>query len=264
MKKKIYTLGIIFALSLLLCSCQNSNKTKETGKAVKQTTEETAKALLYKKEKLEVISNKKFISQNVQKESNLNGWSILYADKNRILITEGVYLAELKKKGNQYQMYKAIDLLKYGMDNYYLEMGTSFYPSQDGNKVLIFNETITRGDNDNPECIPYEKNKKLKSMLINLEEEKVSYYMGNDFTELKKKEGVSEKNLAKDKKTPKSVQKIQNKFVRVKIEFTVALEENTTISSVREWKGDKARVLKLGLYTYDAKTGKTERVFGFQ
>lgn len=261
MKKKVYTLIILFFFPLLLNACQSSNMTNEIKKTENQMMEETAKATQYKAENLKVIPKKKFISQNINAECDENGWTIIYANNNRILMTEGYFLVVLEKKDNFFKIKTIIDLMKYDVDNFYTEEGTDFYPSSDGQKLLVFNETFIK---DNGVGISYEKDKKLKSILIDFKQKKVTFYKGNNFKDLRIQEGISEKNVAKEKKTPISIQKIQNKFVRIKNEGTVVLENNKTITSVRECDADKARRLEWGLYMYDLKTAKAERVFGFQ
>lgn len=264
MRKSILVSLTILCFGVLFSACKNSDTDKKTERRASQITEETARAVQYKEEILKVIPNKKFISQNKRKECDYNGWAILYVDKNRILMTEGAYLAELQKYGNKYRLNQVISLLKYGVYNYYMEMGTSFHPSADGNKILIFNETISKGKEDNIEYIPFQKNKKLESILVDFEQKKVSYYRGNDFTDLEKAEHISEKYLARDVKTPTIIQKIQNKFRERKDVRTYRLEKAKTITVIREDKDDIYRRVGWGLYTFDQKTRKTERIFGFQ
>lgn len=259
MKKSISVFTMILCFLVFFSSCKNSDTGKKTETRTSHMSEDTDKATQYKEENLKVVNKQKFLRKNVQ--CNMNGWSILYAKKDRILMTEGCYLAELKKKDQKFKLNTIVNLTKYGVDNFYMEEGTKFCPSSNGEKLLVFNETVIK---DNGEGINFEKNKKLNSILIDLKRKKVRYYRGNDFKDLEKKEDVTEKHLAKAVNTPESLQKVQNKFFRVKNIYTVLFEKNKMITPIRENNTDKFKTLQWALYMYDSKTAKTERVFGFQ
>lgn len=259
MKIHIFINIALLCLALSLCACKNSDTSRKTETGASHMTEDTDKAAQYKEESLKVVSKKIFLKKNIQ--CNMNGWSILYAKKDKILMTEGCYLAELMKKDHKFKLNTIVNLTKYGVDNFYMEKGTKFCPSSNGDKILVFNETVIK---DNGEGINFEENKNLNSILIDLEKKKVRYYRGNDFTDLEKKEDVTEKHLAKAVNTPESLQKIQNKFFRVKNIYTVLFEKNKMITPIREDDSDTFRTLQWALYMYDSKTAKKERVFGFQ
>lgn len=259
MKKHILINVALLCLILSLCACKNSDTDRKTETRARHMAEDTDKATQYKKENLKVVNKQKFLRKNVQ--CNMNGWSILYAKKDKILMTEGCYLAELIKKDHKFELNTIVNLTKYGVDNFYMEEGTKFCPSSNGEKLLVFNETVIK---DNGEGINFEENKKLNSILIDLERKKVRYYKGNDFTDLEKREDVTEKHLAKAVNTPESLQKIQNKFFRVKNIYTVLFEKNKMITPIREDDSDTFRTLQWALYMYDSKTAKTERFFWFQ
>lgn len=118
-----------------------------------------------------------------------------------------------KEKDQKFKLNTIVNLTKYGVDNFYMEEGTKFCPSSNGEKLLVFNETVIK---DNGEGINFEKNKKLNSILIDLKRKKVRYYRGNDFKDLEKKEDVTEKHLAKAVNTPESLQKYRINFLESK------------------------------------------------
>ena len=80
------------------------------------------------------------------------------------------------------------------MNYYYNEESTMFYPSKDGEKYLIYNECRY---NSKDQTINAKDDKELKSIVIDLKKDEVTYRKGNHLENLKKKEGVSENNYPK-------------------------------------------------------------------
>ena len=112
------------------------------------------------------------------------------------------------KKNHTYKINKIIDLHPYGMNYYYNEESTMFYPSKDGEKYLIYNECRY---NSKDQTINAKDDKELKSIVIDLKKDEVTYRKGNHLENLKKKEGVSENNYPKIAKFSKDMKQYAKK-----------------------------------------------------
>ena len=199
--KKFLSMTVLL-LIIVLAGCQKDQKTKP-----KQKTN-TNDAKVVKIEKLETMSYEDFY-ENL-KEEELNDLDIIQVADQKITAVTGNYFLVLNenKKNHTYKINKIIDLHPYGMNYYYKEESTMFYPSKDGEKYLIYNECIY---NSKDQTINAKDDKELKSIVIDLKKDEVTYRKGNHLENLKKKEGVSENNYPKIAKFSKDMKQYAKK-----------------------------------------------------
>ena len=199
--KKFLSMTVLL-LIIVLAGCQKDQTTKP-----KQKTN-TNDAKVVKIEKLETMSYEDFY-ENL-KEEELNDLDIIQVADQKITAVTGNYFLVLNenKKNHTYKINKIIDLHPYGMNYYYNEESTMFYPSKDGEKYLIYNECRY---NSKDQTINAKDDKELKSIVIDLKKDEVTYRKGNHLENLKKKEGVSEKNYPKIAKFSKDMKQYAKK-----------------------------------------------------
>ena len=192
----------VLLLIIVLAGCQKDQTTKP-----KQKTN-TNDAKVVKTEKLETMSYEDFY-ENL-KEEELNDLDIIQVADQKITAVIGNYFLVLNenKKNHTYKINKIIDLHPYGMNYYYNEESTMFYPSKDGEKYLIYNECRY---NSKDQTINAKDDKELKSIVIDLKKDEVTYRKGNHLENLKKKEGVSENNYPKIAKFSKDMKQYAKK-----------------------------------------------------
>lgn len=199
--KKFLSMTVLL-LIIVLAGCQKDQTTKS-----KQKTN-TNDAKVVKIEKLETMSYEDFY-ENL-KEEELNDLDIIQVADQKITAVTGNYFLVLNenKKNHTYKINKIIDLHPYGMSYYYKEESTMFYPSKDGEKYLIYNECRY---NSKDQTINAKDDKELKSIVIDLKKDEVTYRKGNHLENLKKKEGVSENNYPKIAKFSKDMKQYAKK-----------------------------------------------------
>mgnify|MGYP000403038184 CR=1 FL=1 len=199
--KKFLSMTVLL-LIIVLAGCQKDQTTKP-----KQKTN-TNDAKVVKIEKLETMSYEDFY-ENL-KEEELNDLDIIQVADQKITAVTGNYFLVLNenKKNHTYKINKIIDLHPYGMNYYYKEESTMFYPSKDGEKYLIYNECRY---NSKDQTINAKDDKELKSIVIDLKKDEVTYRKGNHLENLKKKEGVSENNYPKIAKFSKDMKQYAKK-----------------------------------------------------
>ena len=180
--KKFLSMTVLL-LIIVLAGCQKDQTTKP-----KQKTN-TNDAKVVKIEKLETMSYEDFY-ENL-KEEELNDLDIIQVADQKITAVTGNYFLVLNenKKNHTYKINKIIDLHPYGMNYYYKE---GRYNSKD--------QTINAKDD-----------KELKSIVIDLKKDEVTYRKGNHLENLKKKEGVSENNYPKIAKFSKDMKQYAKK-----------------------------------------------------
>ena len=184
--KKFLSMTVLL-LIIVLAGCQKDQTTKP-----KQKTN-TNDAKVVKIEKLETMSYEDFY-ENL-KEEELNDLDIIQVADQKITAVTGNYFLVLNenKKNHTYKINKIIDLHPYGMNYYYKEESTMFYPSKDGEKYLIYNECRY---NSKDQTINAKDDKELKSIVIDLK---------------KDEEGVSENNYPKIAKFSKDMKQYAKK-----------------------------------------------------
>ena len=121
----------VLLLIIVLAGCQKDQTTKP-----KQKTN-TNDAKVVKIEKLETMSYEDFY-ENL-KEEELNDLDIIQVADQKITAVTGNYFLVLNenKKNHTYKINKIIDLHPYGMNYYYKEESTMFYPSKDGENARL-------------------------------------------------------------------------------------------------------------------------------
>ena len=181
--KKFLSMTVLL-LIIVLAGCQKDQTTKP-----KQKTN-TNDAKVVKTEKLETMSYEDFY-ENL-KEEELNDLDIIQVADQKITAVIGNYFLVLNenKKNHTYKINKIIDLHPYGMNYYYNEESTMFYPSKDGEKYLIYNECRY---NSKDQTINAKDDKELKSIVIDLKKDE-GHNLFDIFYGRYKKE---EKNLLK-------------------------------------------------------------------
>ena len=175
---------------------------------IKQKKTKTNDAKVVKTEKLETMSSKDFY-ENLGEEDWRNLDIIQVADQ-KITAVIGNYFLVLNenKKNGTYKIQKIINLHPYGMAYYYNEESTTFLPSKDGEKYLIYNGSRT---DEKDQTINAKDDKDLKSIVIDLKKDQVTYRKGNHLENLKKKEAVSENNYPKIAKFSKDMKQYAKK-----------------------------------------------------
>lgn len=175
---------------------------------IKQKKTKTNDAKVVKTEKLETMSSKDFY-ENLGEEDWRNLDIIQVADQ-KITAVIGNYFLVLNenKKNGTYKIQKIINLHPYGMAYYYNEESTTFLPSKDGEKYLIYNGSRT---DEKDQTINAKDDKDLKSIVIDLKKDQVTYRKGNHLENLKKKEGLSENNYPKIAKFSKDIKQYAKK-----------------------------------------------------
>lgn len=143
--KKFLSMTVLL-LIIVLAGCQKDQTTKS-----KQKTN-TNDAKVVKTEKLETMSYEDFY-ENL-KEEEWNDLDIIQVADQKITAVIGNYFLVLNenKKNHTYKINKIIDLHPYGMNYYYKEESTMFYPSKDGEKYLIYNECRYFSKRSNNQC----------------------------------------------------------------------------------------------------------------
>lgn len=198
--KKFLSITMVL-LIIVLAGCQKNQATKS-----KQKTS-TNDAKVVKTEKLETMSYKDFY-ENIGEEDWRNLDIIQVADQKITAVIGNYFLALNEKKDHTYKIDKIINLHPYGMGYYYNEESTMFYPSKDGEKYLIYNECRY---NSKDQTINAKDDKELKSIVIDLKKDRVTYRKGNHLENLKKKEGLSENNYPKIAKFSKDMKQYAKK-----------------------------------------------------
>ena len=128
--------------------------------------------------------------------------SLSFSAAKNVILPAGAYIY------HTYKIDKIINLHPYGMGYYYSEESTMFYPSKDGEKYLIYNECRY---NSKEQTINAKDDKELKSIVIDLKKDEVTYRKGNHLENLKKKEGLSENNYPKIAKFSKDMKQYAKK-----------------------------------------------------
>lgn len=197
--KKFLSITMVL-LIIVLAGCQKDQTTKS-----KQKTND---AKVVKTEKLETMSYDDFY-ENLREE-DWNDLDIIQVADQKITAVIGNYFLVLKenKKNHTYKVDRIIDLHPYGMAYYYTEQSTTFYPSKDGEKYLIYNECRY---NSKDHTINAKDDKELKSIVIDLKKDQITYRKGNYLENLKKKEGLSESNYPKIAKFSKDMKQYAKK-----------------------------------------------------
>ena len=114
---------------------------------------------------------------------------IQVADQKITAVIGNYFLVLNEKKDHTYKIDKIINLHPYGMSYYYSEESTMFYPSKDGEKYLIYNECRY---NSKEQTINAKDDKELKSIVIDLKKDEVTYRKGNHLENLK---NATDKNV---------------------------------------------------------------------
>ena len=199
MKKFLCITMLILITILAGCRKDQTAKQKKT---------KTNDAKVVKTEKLETMSYEDFY-ENLGEEDWRDLDIIQIADQ-KITAVIGNYFLVLNenKKNDTYKIDKIINLHPYGMAYYYSEASTTFFPSKDGEKYLIYNDSRI---DDKDQTIKAKDDKDLKSIVIDLKEDKVTYRKGNHLENLKKKEGLSENNYPKIAKFSKDIKRYAKK-----------------------------------------------------
>lgn len=194
--KKFLCITMLLLITIL-AGCQKDQTAKQ-----KKTKTNDAKVV--KTEKLETMSSKDFY-ENLGEEDWRDLDIIQVADQ-KITAVIGNYFLVLNenKKNGTYKIQKIINLHPYGMAYYYTEATTMFFPSKDGEKYLIYNDSRV---DEKDQTIKAKDDKDLKSIVIDLKKDKVTYLKGNHLDHLKKKEGLTENNYPKMGKISKDMKK---------------------------------------------------------
>ena len=146
--------------------------------------------------------------ENIGEEDWRNLDIIQVADQKITAVIGNYFLVLNEKKDHTYKIDKIINLHPYGMGYYYSEESTMFYPSKDGEKYLIYNECRYFSKD---QTINAKDDKELKSIVIDLKKDEVTYRKGNHLENLKKKEGLSENNYPKIAKFSKDMKQYAKK-----------------------------------------------------
>ena len=113
------------------------------------------------------------------------------------------------RKNHTYKINKIIDLHPYGMNYYYNEESTMFYPSKDGEKYLIYNECRY---NSKDQTINAKDDKELKSIVIDLKKDEVTYRKGNHLEKIwRRRKAYPKIKLSKDSKIFKGYEAVCKK-----------------------------------------------------
>lgn len=197
--KKFLCITMLLLLTIF-AGCQKEQ-------TVKQKKTKTNDAKVVKTEKLETMSSKDFY-ENIGEEDWRDLDIIQVADQKITAVIGNYFLVLNEKKDHTYKIDKIINLHPYGMGYYYNEESTTFLPSKDGEKYLIYNECryISK-----EQTINAKDDKELKSIVIDLKKDEVTYRKGNHLENLKKKKGVSENNYPKIAKFSKDIKQYAKK-----------------------------------------------------
>ena len=198
--KKFLSMTVLL-LIIVLAGCQKDQTTKP-----KQKTN-TNDAKVVKTEKLETMSYEDFY-ENIGEEDWRNLDIIQVADQKITAVIGNNFLVLNEKKDYTYKIDKIINLHLYGMGYYYNEESTTFLPSKDGEKYLIYNGSRT---DEKDQMINAKDDKELKSIVIDLKKDQVTYRKGNHLENLKKKEGLSESNYPEIGKVSKEMKQYAKK-----------------------------------------------------
>ena len=198
--KKVLCITMLLLITIL-AGCQKEQ-------TVRQKKTKTNDAKVVKTEKLQTMNSKDFY-ENLGEEDWRDLDIIQVADQ-KITAVIGNYFLVLNenKKNDTYKIQKIINLHPYGMGYYYSEASTTFFPSKDGEKYLIYNDSRT---DEKDQTINAEDDKDLKSIVIDLKKDQVTYRKGNHLENLKKKEGLSENNYPKIAKFSKDIKQYAKK-----------------------------------------------------
>lgn len=197
--KKFLCITMLLLLTIF-AGCQKEQ-------TVKQKKTKTNDAKVVKTEKLETMSSKDFY-ENIGEEDWRDLDIIQVADQKITAVIGNYFLVLNEKKDHTYKIDKIINLHPYGMGYYYNEESTTFLPSKDGEKYLIYNECRY---NSKEQTINAKDDKELKSIVIDLKKDEVTYRKGNHLENLKKKKGVSENNYPKIAKFSKDIKQYAKK-----------------------------------------------------
>lgn len=248
MKKFLCITMLLLTTMLAGWGCQKNHTTKRKTK--------TDDAKVEKTEKLKTSTEKEFY-QGIGKE-DWRELDILQITDKKIMAVMSHYFLVLNQKDGAYKIEKIIDLHPYGMAYYYNEESTMFFPSKDGEKYLIYNEC--RYDKKE-HTINATDDKDLKSIVIDLKKDQVTYRKGNQLDHLKKREGLSESNLSKTVKVSKSIKQYANK----KGYILSNTEECLSFGQDKYWSmkpANEESILKCEIYRYHA--GKIQCIFKFE
>ena len=244
MAKKKLVGSMIFLSIIFFAGCQ---------KNYTRNNKDTENLKIEKKEKLKDCTITEFYN-GIAKE-DWRDLSIIQMTDDKITATISSYFLILGRSNGTYKINKIIDLRPYNVDSYYSEESTEFYPSQDTQRYLIYNEcSINKKD----QVILAKENKNLKSIFIDFKKDEVKYLKGNQFGDLKKKNNISEKYLAKQGKAPSKLKKYADK-------------EGYMIGESAKYKGrvlcimkkiNKESILKNKIY--EQRNGKIKCIFDFR
>ena len=229
MKKKLVS-SILLLLIIFCAGCQK----KDT-----KNNKDINNLKIEKKEKLKKCTTKEFY-QGIAKE-DWRELSIIQLTDDKITATISHYFLVLEKTKERYSICKIIDLQPYGMNAYYSEESTEFYPSKDGSKYLVYNECYINKKN---QVILAKENKNLKSIFVDFSKNEVKYLKGNQFKNLKEENDISEKYLTKEGKASQELKKYADQKGCV-IEETVQYK-NRTVSVMKKAQEDS--ILKSKIY----------------
>lgn len=247
--KKFLCITMLFLVTVL-AGCQQEH-------IVKQKKTKTNDAKVVKTEQLQITSYKDFY-ESIGDEDWREMDIIQIADQKITAVISNYFLVlDKDKKNDIYKIQKIINLHPYGMAYYYTEATTMFFPSKDGEKYLIYNDSrIDKKD----QTIKAKDDKDLKSIVIDLKKDKVTYLKGNHLDHLKKKEELSENNYPKMGKISKDMKKYAD-------QKQCELETNTYLQSGKDrfWVMKpfyEENILAGGIYRYHE--GKIKCVFKFE
>ena len=247
--KKFLCITMLLLITVFVgFGCQKNHTAKQKAKTDDTKVEKT--------EKLKTSTQKEFY-QGIGKED----WrepDILQITDNKIIAVMSHYFLVLNQKNGTYKIQKIIDLHPYEMAYYYNEQATMFFPSKDGERCLIYNEC--RYDKKD-HTINAADDKDLKSIVIDLKKDQVTYRKGNQLDHLKKKEGLSENNLSKTVKVPKSIKQYAHKNGYILSDT----EECLSFGQDRYWimkSANEESIFKCEIYRYHE--GKIKCIFKFE
>lgn len=248
MKKFLCITMLLLTTMLAGWGCQKDHTTKQKTK--------TEDAKVEKTEELKTCTKKEFY-QGIGKEDWRELDILQIADK-KIMAVMSHYFLVLNQKNATYKIQKIIDLHPYEMAYYYNEQSTMFFPSKDGEKYLVYNEC--RSDKKG-NMINAKDDKQLKSIVIDLKKDQVTYRKGNQLDQLKKKEDFSENNLSKTEKILKNIKQYADK----KGYILSNTEECLSFGQDKYWIMKPAKeesIFKCEIYRYHA--GKIKCIFKFE
>ena len=199
--KKFLSMTVLL-LIIVLAGCQKDQTTKS-----KQKTN-TNDAKVVKTEKLETMSYEDFY-ENL-KEEELNDLDIIQVADQKITAVIGNYFLVLNenKKNHTYKINKIIDLHPYGMNYICIHYKLDIFLHLWMDKTLLI---LHYNNNSKDQTINAKDDKELKSIVIDLKKDEVTYRKGNHLENLKKKEGVSENNYPKIAKFSKDMKQYAKK-----------------------------------------------------